>query len=310
MRTTLVALAILIPVLAGCVEAGKEATISPSQSLPTDSASDTGAIAGIVTNDELTPIPDARVSVPSLNRSVRTVVDGTFLLEAVPPGEHKLVIEAIGHNSLGGTVSVIVGETASVKYALVPQEIEIPYTELHILTGFTVCVASLIYFTYTVDVAGCEGQKQTLEVPVQDSWRYGVLEMAWQGQTSMHFISDTNNNCGYGNESTESCFYWKIGRSPMRMDAKPNDPAYVQWKMLYPSEGFGWVTAGLDAGFLQQEIDGAPTCDLSYQVYGGYSADCGGVGAGYPGYRFDLYASVFHYEVPEDPASYSGQPPS
>src|SRR5688500_7351078 len=136
MRSTLVALFLLIPVLAGCVEGGKEATVSPSQSLPTESVGDTGAIAGIVTNDELTPIADARVSLPALNRSVRTVLDGTFLFEAVPAGEHKVVVEAIGHNSLGGTVSVIVGETANVKYALVPQEIEIPYTELYILTGF------------------------------------------------------------------------------------------------------------------------------------------------------------------------------
>lgn len=123
----------------------------------------------------------------------------------------------------------------------------------------------------------------------------------------MHLISDDDTNCGFGNSSTNSCFFWRIGRSPLRLDAKPMDPAYVQWKMLCP-EFFTWSLRGLDAGFLQQEINDAPTCALSYQTVVGYTAPCGGLGIGYPGYRFDLYASIFLHEAPSDPAAYSAVP--
>lgn len=298
--------------LAGCVgESAGPATGSTSPTGTKDAGSDLGSIRGTVTNEELVPLEGALIRVDALSRSETTGPDGVFKLEGLPPGPHRLVVHAIGHQSIASNVEVLASEVTNVQLVLETLEVVEPYTELFLLAGYTECVASLVYFTFYTSLPICTQQKHVLRVDVNQTWRYAVIELTWAGQTSMHFISDTDTNCGFGNQSTNSCFYWKIGRSPMRLDAKPNDPdtKYVQWKMLYP-EAFQWVLTGLDAGFLQQEINGAPTCDLGYQLAGGYNADCGGVGIGYPGYRFDLYASVFHHEIPADPAGYSAKPDS
>ncbi|HEX9816836.1 MAG TPA: carboxypeptidase-like regulatory domain-containing protein, partial [Candidatus Thermoplasmatota archaeon] len=295
-----------LSVFSGCVDSGA-GPASETTALSTMPTSDTGTIKGVVTTEDLAPLPAARITLITFPLVATSGEDGSFMMEEVPPGEHKLLVEALGYQSIVGNVAVAAGEITDARYALVELAIIVPYTELVILVGFTECVVSLVYFTYYASLPICSQQKINLKIPVADSWRYGVLEQAWEGQTSMHLISDDNTNCGFGNESTDSCFYWRTGRSPLRLDAKPLDPAYVQWKMLYP-EFFTWSVAGVDAGFLQQEIDGAPTCDLSQQTVVGYTADCAGVGVGYPGYRFDLYTSIFHHEAPSDPATYSAIP--
>lgn len=81
--------------------------------------SDTGSINGRV-EDAATGsfVPGSEVYLPSTGQTAVSDRDGSFVLRAVPAGEHTLVVNSLGYNERRITVTVTEGQRASVPVAL------------------------------------------------------------------------------------------------------------------------------------------------------------------------------------------------
>ncbi len=83
-------------------------------------AQETGAVAGIVTALDGTPLEEARVLVVGTQLTARTDRDGRFRVDGVPRGNHQLEAGCIGYRSARLPVGVSARETTQVRFDLKP----------------------------------------------------------------------------------------------------------------------------------------------------------------------------------------------
>src|SRR5687768_5975873 len=89
--------------VAGCADAGSPANVAQSEgendpSAPQVQFDETqGTVHGVVTDEELSPIANARVTLREANLIANTTIDGSFVISHVPPGSHQLFVEALGY---------------------------------------------------------------------------------------------------------------------------------------------------------------------------------------------------------------------
>lgn len=269
---------------------------------------DTGAIRGLVTSTELQPIVGARITILETGVSTNTSADGSFFFSSLAPATHQLVFEALGYVSVARKVDVLAGEVAEVRVALEVLPIVEPYVELLIFRGFAICDVNAVLIIYSPGpIPGCTQMKSVFRVSVKDTWRYAIVEAAWKTQDSLHLTSDTDSTCLFGTSSSNPCYNWTTGRSPLRLDARPNTTwALAPPSFRYPEGAFTWVVNGFGAGLLQREIAETAAC----RAFRPNGPPCGGVGFNAFGFAFDVYVSIFHLEPPDNPSVYSARPDS
>jgi outer membrane receptor protein involved in Fe transport len=95
----------------------------------------TGAISGLITDEQGSPLPGVEVTVSSPvlmgTRSFVTLADGGFRFPAVPPGTYKVVAKLTGFEAIERPdVMVSVGTTVTVNFQMKPaaQEVEVVVT--------------------------------------------------------------------------------------------------------------------------------------------------------------------------------------
>lgn len=296
--------------LSGCIggsagSSGVEAKVDVDASF----SEDTGAIRGIVTSTELQPLAGARVTILELSREANTSEAGVFAFSEIPPGDYKLVVEALGYTSIARALSVLVGQITELNVALEVLPILEPYVELLIFRGFAVCDINAVFIILQTPsaVPGCNQLKGQFPVDVKETWRYGIFEAAWRSVDSLHFFADTDGTCLFGTSSSNPCYEWKTGRSPLRLDAVPN----ATWHLAppsfrYPTGAFKLILNGGGAGLLQKEISDSQVCKTGRPN----GPECGGVGYNVFGFAYTVYVSIFHHEAPSDPKTYSAIPDS
>lgn len=133
--------------LAGCVggqSASVETTSASVSVSPGDVDLDTG-IRGTVMSTELSPIPEAVVQVDDLP-SVKTDNAGVFEVLGLTPGDHSLVVQALGYASVARKVTANQGEVAEVRITLERLEIQEPYIEVLVRDGYDICSYALFAF--------------------------------------------------------------------------------------------------------------------------------------------------------------------
>lgn len=298
--TFLVIVSVASTTLAGCVGSSRGSGSDGLKVLDGDETT-AGLVNGVVTDPELLPIGGARVTLLELSRSTNTSDDGSFGFPNVPPGPYQLFIDALGYESIGRRIDVVVGDNPALRFILEPLAILEPYTEMIPKRGYTLCDVNAVYLSLTLALPGCEAKATVFHIPVQETWSYAIVEMRWQAQEAMNLVSDNDNDdCLLDN--SDPCFIWKIGRSPMRFDARPLDQNFSRAPdYLYPQDAFNWVILGYSAGMFQEEIQGSGTCIRQGEP------PCNGVGVSV-GTTFDLYISIFHHEEPSDKEAYSAIP--
>lgn len=177
---------ILGTALSGCVGSDGSAS-APGGSLQgvADAAFEGGGtILGLVTDQELNPIGGALVAVGEAV-TVMTGPDGTFRATNVPPGEVRVVVQALGFQSVARHVVVEPEDTVEVSFTLEKLPVTEPYHDYFILVGFA-CLQ-----TYTFGIRLTYGNFVCPEAPagvvVQFEATKGVVTivsaMAWE-QTS------------------------------------------------------------------------------------------------------------------------------
>lgn len=145
MSSRIVGLLVLCIALSACADAGPKGAAGPTSQAPTAVVSeDTGSIAGLVTTEELLPVPRAMVLVMPGQLQAETDTNGSFTFNGLAPGKYAVTAQALGYEALGKSVDVVIGEIKEVKIALKALAIIEPYVEVvnHKLL-ITACVSEI-----------------------------------------------------------------------------------------------------------------------------------------------------------------------
>lgn len=137
-RAILASVAVLLA--PGCT-AGEGQDVSAPKADPTDAEFDaqTGAIRGVVTDDTLTPLPEAQVLLRETGAVAVTAGDGTFQFSRVPPGPVRLEAQRIGYVGVARSIEVVANDVVEVALMLAPLSIVEPYFETAIQDGLIGC---------------------------------------------------------------------------------------------------------------------------------------------------------------------------
>lgn len=107
---------------------GSTAIATPESSGAQGPPEQTGSIQGRVADDELNPIPNATIHIPSLKVDLSVAMNGTFVIGSVPTGHYEVIAEASGYIPQARKVEVRPGQATTVSLTLMSvQEIDVAY---------------------------------------------------------------------------------------------------------------------------------------------------------------------------------------
>ncbi|MEK6974859.1 MAG: carboxypeptidase-like regulatory domain-containing protein [Candidatus Thermoplasmatota archaeon] len=124
MRGHLAVLLLALTALAGCsgeraTEDGLRLADGSTLALDGEGTTDTlGAIAGVVVDEAIRPVPGAVLATPD-GRNATSDDNGVFRLGLLEPGFYALAARATGFLTMQASVEVVAGETATLKVQLV-----------------------------------------------------------------------------------------------------------------------------------------------------------------------------------------------
>lgn len=232
-----VVLLLLAALFAGCVSSESAAPdAGANQAPPTASAAEfdetTGAITGIVTNDEAAPLPGAVVGLLGAEMTTLTAQDGRYTLSNLEPGQYTVNVAVLGYQSAARLVTVLAGEQVQANFLLVAVPIDEPFYESQQQLGNIQC--SVTFFPgvpltgfiapgwYTgVQVCGVVGvptlppSKFILTFNVTQGTEEILLEMKWESTqvlgSGLSIIVEHPNGVNNG----QPIFGSKAGKSPL-----------------------------------------------------------------------------------------------
>jgi hypothetical protein len=243
---------------AGCASGGAgqaaptSASVGPS-SVPVEFDETTGAIQGIVHDEELVPIAGANVSLAGSAAPTSTGPDGLFGFSHLRPGIVVVSVVAFGYDPVQKSVKVQAGSSVVVDLALRARPIEVPFSKTSIQRGAIGC--GVAFRPY---VAGF-GQTAVCGVLVVNTttgdhflshwtlaanatqWRGAAFEMQWRStQLLGRGLEDRweQDGCnGPSNTMPNARFATMIGPSPLH--ATLNDTALAARMQLMAKTGTG-----------------------------------------------------------------------
>ena len=313
----------LLAILGGCVSGGSTPTNTGLEDLPAG----LGVLEGVVLDVELQPLMGALVTLDQ-GDATTTDVDGTFRFR-IPVGSYLVSVNATGFTAAERTVEVLEAESVRVQILLERLPADTPYVQVLQHTGFEVCgfaaggtgaTGETMSNTYGVPCAfGTPATSYPINVSA--SWRYAVLEMDWLARDNMWFLAThAPGQCGTDGDSV--CWGQDMGPSPLRVEGAPGSVEHAQryaldGKKAFPNGTFELVLDTVYVGMFREEVNNTAGsyCNTvisavlaPLQQSWNPSLGCG-LGYGYStGYKFNYYASIFHYAPPDDPSAYSARP--
>lgn len=99
-----------------------------------------GNIKGIVQNIGNEPLVGTNIIIPNLERGTTTNSEGEFILNHLPAGTYKIVIEYIGYKSKAQDIKIISDKTSNIQFKLQPSVIE---SDPVVITGSPIAVDPL-----------------------------------------------------------------------------------------------------------------------------------------------------------------------
>lgn len=179
----------VVVALSGCV-AEQAGDAADSASGPGDVAgSDTGAIAGVVVDESLTPVPGVQVALLN-DESVAKVTDesGAFEISGLAPGTYTVAVQKLGYDSGVKKVSVQAGETAEIQFTLTQVRVLVEaYTELLIGEGYFACGAYTPVVTWgNLHACVWDEHKPRYRFEADKTHFMGILqEIVWEQNTAL-----------------------------------------------------------------------------------------------------------------------------
>ena len=308
--------------VAGCVAAGDNQEVvgpGPTADEPrwnggSPGDPETAILAGVVTSDELFPVPGATILVNG-QPAATSDESGSFEIAGFEVGTYRVNVSAEGYEATEKEVEINGPGVLEQRFELRGIPGQSPYVATYIKVGFNACTHTAVYSSGNNFGANCPfGPSNTsLKVEVLPPWRYGVYEMEWQAAEEMIF---TSTHTPRGCLTSDPCYGMLVGHSPLRQWARPQDPATsaefsIDGKKMYPEGNHTHYISGGYSGFFRTEINETfnPVC-LQVNRANNIPDRMGcpfGVGVS-TGIRFTIYHSTFYYAEPLDVETWSARP--
>jgi hypothetical protein len=312
----LLSASLVLAAFAGCVSADSSPGLAnPQAQLDLGG----GVIEGLVITEELVPIVGATVVADEAPPAI-TDVGGRFRISGLPIGVTlRVQVLALGYESVARNVQ-IPGEEAAVElqFMLPKLPTQTPYTELVITSGFEVCTVTTGVFVRAINPCPIGTPSPADKNVAAESWRYLVVETDWDTQDAFWLYVSPYSGCHTG----DPCWGQAIGNAPLRVEGAPNDTALAKKYALdgertFPEGEFEFFVSPAYAGMFREDVNNTagPQCVLLILTLLGplgqkWNPNLGcGLGYGVStGIKYTNYVSIFHWERPSDPATYSGMP--
>lgn len=298
---------------------------APDAAEPAGFDENTGAIEGLVTDDQLQPLPGAQVGIIGTpDRVTVTDVAGRFSLSNLEPGKYQLSANALGYESAARLVEVQAGTLTTVNFALPAIPIMEPYHELFLFNGYISCALAVVRTTYPLNCNPNEGTKNWHWIYGEEegggwpsTWNTTLVEATWDAQAQPDWLAFDYNDRSVGYFGVyfryrgtsparfvvERCGNYMdtdFGRAPVPCIEDDVTNSRMHIETFYGGK-FQQQTHTFDAVCTQNQ-----TIPL-YGTFPGYQAGCYGVGPGLE-IRWTNYVTVFYVERPADIDRFSGRP--
>lgn len=276
------------PFLAGCLGDGDAGAAGEQEDAGDPFDETTGAIEGAVLTPELFPVQDAVVGIPSLEIQTHTDAAGKFLLDHVEPGEHRVVVQAIGYESFARSVEVVAGQIVRAQFTIAVLPIAEPYHDVFPFSGYQSCQWYIggTLSTCTLPYAQAYGAAHQNGVnlsqyglpedplPSRDKYNFtmtenhtGVIsELIWEPASAAASHEILIIACGWWDPVWDECvppgetttgvrYFTKVGTSPIQIHWTHPEPDDLPWVMSRANVN-GNFSEGKPAGVaLDQRID-------------------------------------------------------
>ncbi len=252
-RAALVVMLMVGVALAGCAGDDIERNVTPSVE-PTATA-ESGAISGLVVNEEGLPVVGAQVALIDADLEAMTNDAGTFAFNNLSAGAHKLIVQKLGFESTARNVDVRLGEVSQVDITLAAVQVgQEPYVVPMVFEGIIQCSTNPYYPVNVCDGAtGDDVSLFFLEIDeTQADWKEAVIELVWTPTTEVTGQALEIDVCDVQNTTTSQAYcsdaehYWEFqgGESPivLRLDDLPLEDTNLyqvgigaDWLSPYPA---------------------------------------------------------------------------
>ena len=230
--------------LAGCAAPSESAQAGDAlaPAAPADFDESTGAITGLVTNDEAVPLAGAQVAIKSDAHEQSTLSDptGKFTLSRIPPGTYRLFAQMLGYGATAKSIDVLAGEEKQANVVLVALAIQQGYASIWSKKGYFDCSTTLAgstgpcgflpvvgNVTYVADLF--DTTRRAFEYKVGPGVMDVFNEVTWK-QGSFATGEKLRNTFSYHNRTTTHWWCSSTGTNPMRFhwerseDVEANEP--------------------------------------------------------------------------------------
>ena len=130
----------------GCIVAestptdtGAAAAPAPEAAEPATFDENTGALSGLIVNDEGLPIAGALVGIRETAAQTIADVGGKFTFSNLPPADYSIDVSQLGYESASKRATVVAGEVVHLNIALAAIAVEGPYHETILENGNVQC---------------------------------------------------------------------------------------------------------------------------------------------------------------------------
>lgn len=274
-----------------------------------------GAIRGRVLDDSIAPVANATVVLETTGARPEPITDSTtddvgeFFFSLVEPGTYRVHATYPGFSEAAVLLLVAANEISETRLTLTARPTEVPYVELRILNGVTGCDSWGLIVTFIVIGGTCPTAQgpRGLRLSVPESWRYGIWELDWRATSEFlgFLVSPNIFTC-----DTLPCYGVSVGPPPLKLYAEPekkmqNETPFYHAPsggiLAYPKAAFNTSIGAYHGGLLGRQTTEVmrPTHYCPEYCYGAATS---------LETRFTVYASVFHFQAPPDPKSYTAMP--
>ncbi len=310
LRVPIVVLLITTVTLAGCTSDsgddhpslnGDGSKPGTTGNLPPSGTGDAAimTISGVVQDEDTTPISEATVSIPGLNRSQTVSADGSFVFQDVPVGFHVVRADATNYQISERTAKPTeAGGTVSLVFVLL-QFAEEPYSATVHFEGLIQCSAEYIIITPSCDSATEYTVNELKEygIPVPSSGSITDNETIFQHQLALNWQTVVLD-MDFDEASQPGMDGLRITVRGINDADKVNE--YEQYGRFHGAESYR-----IEPGQEYEDSTAGPVpataSAFEYQVYprshGYHPAGQGILGLGFGlDVQFNLYATAFYVE--------------